>query len=121
MTTRTQAMSAELALLEARLRELVAMLDGAEVGAGTLERAWRACEQHAPALASAGRDLAQEERAALRVQLERLAELNAIAREGAERALEATGAELLFVRRARLELERVESPTEVGESCDVTR
>ena len=113
----------ELAEPERRMRELIALLDGANSGVAALERAWSACVEHGPALDRAARSAAAaagEERKSLRKQLERLVELNAIARQAIQDEEHRVEAELLRLRGAKSALHVFASPVETGESCDVS-
>lgn len=109
--------------LEARMRELVLLLDGAQANVTTLERAWSACAEHAPALVEAARGAtiaAGEERATLRTQLERLVQLNEAARQAVAREQSAIVTSLERVRGTRAKLEHLEEAPVTGDSCDVS-
>ncbi|MBI5365131.1 MAG: hypothetical protein HZA53_18280 [Planctomycetes bacterium] len=120
MTTSTHGGLKEL---ESRMRELVLLLDGAQANVTTLERAWNACAEHAPELAEAARGAASaagEERANLRLQLERLVQLNEAARQTVAREQSAIVTSLERVRGARAKLEHLEEAPVTGDSCDVS-
>lgn len=109
----------ELAALETRLRELVCVLEGARTDPATLERAWKACDAHTPAVARAS-SAAADEREGVRERLRRLVELNAIAVDVASRMKEGISVELERVRGMRARLGVLGSERATGGSCDVT-
>lgn len=109
--------------LEARMRELVGLLDGAQANVDVLERAWIACAAHGPELERAARDAANaagEERIELRAQFERLVELNAAAKQAVEREQAQLARSLAHARATRSNLEHLEDAPLVGDSCDVS-
>lgn len=109
----------ELAALETRLRELVCVLEGARTDPMAMERAWRACDAHGPAVALAT-SIGDEEREEVRARLRRLVELNAIAVDVANKSIEKVSVELERVRGMRARLGGLASTRETGTSCDVT-
>ena len=119
----------DLARLETRLRELVASLESAQTEPAVLERAWRSCAEHAPAVERVRSAAAAkgESKAELRARLARLVELNAIAVQTAQRAQESVSVELERVKLERARLAgvadvdaRSSGARETGASCDVT-
>lgn len=117
------SVNSELAMLEARMRELVGLLDGAQANVAVLERAWSACAAHGPAIEQAARQAASaagEERAALRAQLERLVELNAAAKQAVLREQAALARSLAHARATRSSLDHLQEAPLVGDSCNVS-
>lgn len=113
---------AGLAELEKEMRDLVALLGGARTSIETLERAWNACAVHAPRIAAAATTAigtAGSERAALRRQLERILELNAVARDALRAEQEALMSGIVQARAARATLSSHAGAEDVGSSCDV--
>ncbi|MBK7878548.1 MAG: hypothetical protein IPJ77_23065 [Planctomycetes bacterium] len=113
----------ELAALEGRMRDLIRLLDGAQAGVDALERAWTACAEQGPAIERAARSAAAaagEERAALKEQLQRLVELNAVARLSIEREEQRLAASFVRLRGTQATFEALGAAAVTGESCDVS-